>query len=75
MNKTKRAAALASLKLKEKQTNTCMTYTAEIREPIRERRKARRIWHNTRNPSDKNVFNHISIKVNMLIKNLNWRAP
>ena len=43
-------------------------YPAEIRELIKERRKARRIWHCTRNPSDKTLFNRVSNKVNKLIK-------
>jgi len=43
-------------------------YPAEIRELIKERRKARRLWHRTRNRTDKSYFNHISNKVNKLTK-------
>lgn len=43
-------------------------YPVEIREKIKERRKARRTWHLTRNPADKTAFNRISNNVNMLIK-------
>lgn len=35
-------------------------YPLEIREMIKMRRKARRIWHQSRHPEDKNSFNGIS---------------
>jgi len=35
-------------------------YPAEIRELIKERRKAKRIWHCKRNPSDKTQFSRAS---------------
>lgn len=43
-------------------------YPAEIRELIKNRRRARRIWHRTRNPADKAIFNQVSNKVNRKIK-------
>lgn len=45
---------------------TC--YPTEIRNMIKDRRKARRIWHRTRHPVDKTTFNRISNKLNQLIK-------
>lgn len=46
-------------------------YPLEIRELIKVRRKARRIWHQTRHPEDKNAFNRISNRLNRLIKDTN----
>lgn len=61
------AASLATPESKDK-AEIEVKYPAEIRELIKERRKARRIWHLTRNPADKTTFNRISNKVNRLIK-------
>lgn len=43
-------------------------YPDAIRVQIKERRKARRTWHLTRNPADKTNFNRISNNVNKSIK-------
>lgn len=49
-------------------------YPLEVRQLIKERRKARRIWHNTRNPIDKNAFNRISNKLNRLISEIKQKS-
>lgn len=61
------AASNATPSPKEK-PETEIHYPADIREMIKERRKTRRIWHRTRNPSDKRTFNQVSNQVNQLIK-------
>lgn len=43
-------------------------YSAEIREGVNQRRRARKIWQCSRSPADKNKFNHISNKVREMIK-------
>lgn len=45
-----------------------VNYPAEIRDLIKERRKARSFWHRSRNARDKNYFNNISNRVNRLTK-------
>lgn len=44
------------------------TYTQEIRNLVREKRKARKIWHRTRAPESKTVFNHLKNKLKKLIQ-------
>ena len=63
-----RLAASHATPVSKYQTASGIKYPAEIRQLIKERRKARRIWHCTRNPSDKTLFNRASNKVNKLIK-------
>jgi len=69
IEKIKRAATAATPELRVKGKPTEIAYSSEIKEHIKKRRRARRIWHTTRNPVDKNTFNNISNKVNRLIKN------
>lgn len=45
-----------------------VNYPSEIRDMIRKRRKARRVWQRTRNPADKRNFNRISNQTNHRIR-------
>lgn len=57
-------------------TNSCQgkCYPLEVRKLVKERRKARQIWHSTRLPTDKNTFNRISNQLNRLIKSINQKT-
>lgn len=50
-------AASSSTSVPKDVTTQDICYPAEIREMIKRRRKARRIWQQTRHPDDKNTFN------------------
>lgn len=43
-------------------------YPMEIRAMIKGRRRSRRIWHQSKNPEDKKIFNRIRNQLNKLIK-------
>lgn len=60
----------------EPKTNTTpeKSYPPEICNLIKLRRKARRTWHTTRQPADKNAFNRISNRLNRAIKSFNKAA-
>lgn len=64
-----RSAAKDSTADSKSKSELKISYPAEIIDQIKERRKARRIWHRTRNPADKTTFNQVSNHVNQLIKN------
>lgn len=51
-----------------------ITYPRQIREKIAERRRARRRWHSTRTPHDKNVFNKTSNQLRRLIKEVKLKT-
>lgn len=46
-------------------------YPLEIRNLVKEKRRARRKWHQTRSPQDKNVFNRLTRHLTMEIKS--WK--
>lgn len=43
----------------------------EIRNKIQEKRRLRRVWHNSRNSSDKTAFNKAIVELRVMIKNAN----
>jgi hypothetical protein len=47
-----------------------VSYPLEVRQLVRERRKLRRKWHQTRLPEDKTLFNRTSNRLNRLIKKI-----
>lgn len=55
-------------------TGTCinqMNYPVHIKKQIAEKRRLRRIWHNTRNPRDKNAFNRAAQDLKRLLIKFN----
>ena len=51
-----------------------ISYPIEVWELLTERRRRRRIWHQTRNPLDKRTFNHTSNKLRNLLKSLREKS-
>ena len=66
-----RAAAKQATPAVKEVTENEINYPSKIRDLIRERRKARRIWHRTRNQNDKREFNRISNKTRQSINEYN----
>ena len=63
----RQAAAQATPALRDRLEREVI-YPADIIELIKNRRRARRIWHRTRSPADKTIFNRLSNNVNRRIK-------
>jgi hypothetical protein len=61
------AAATITTPLRKNQE---VTYPLKVQNKIAERQKARRIWQQTHNPSDKDTFNRINNQLNKLIKEI-----
>lgn len=51
-------------------SKVCSKYPREILEIVREKRRARRKWHQTRNPADKNHLNSITQKLKRAIQKM-----
>ena len=63
-------AAAAAMPERVNTTYQETTYPLEVRILIAKRRRVRRVWHHTQNPSDKNAFNRINNQLNRLIKRI-----
>lgn len=66
-NNVVRAAKLATPDIPAR-TNCEITYPMEVRELVKEKRKARKKWHRTRDPSDKTIWNRTSRLLHNKIK-------
>lgn len=66
-----RTAAKHATPVAKEVTENEVNYPNEIRNLIKERRKARRIWHRTRNQNDKREFNRLSNKTKQSIDKYN----
>lgn len=70
-----REAAQQATPLLQAQPDKAICQSLEIREMIRERRRLRKVWHNSSHPEDKTAFNRMSNNTRKAIQEVRQKSP